>query len=550
VPVLVLLVALGASGLAWAGPARGATSASPLVEPRAGASVEPAPAADAEPEVAPDSPRAAIKAYLELCRAGDFAGAADYLDVPPSSKKDGPALARRLKVVLDRHVGLDLEAISPASAGRRSDRLPVGIEEIGVVPGPRPEPVRLARRGDRWVFSRATVERIDAWYDELDDRWLREHLPPSLLRPGPKGLLYWQWAVAPAVAILAWALGRVLGVATRAVLGRLAKRTRTSWDDLLVQKSGPPLTLGWALASVYAAMPWLPLDIAARAFVEAVLDAGLSLALFWLLLRAVDVTAERFLSSPKTKDEPSVRSLVPLLGAVGKVAVVALGAAAVLSELGYKVTSLLAGFGIGGIALALAAQKTVENLFGSISIGVDQPFRVGDFVKIDESLSGTVETIGLRSTRFRTLERTLVTIPNGKLADQRVESFAPRDRIRLACTLGLVHGTTAAQVRAVLAGLERVLRGRPELYPDGVVVRLREIGPRSLDVEVMVWFATPSWDEFIRIREEVLLGFLDVIEAAGTSLAGPTQPVRLVVPSELPAQRPAPAPAPAVEKRV
>ncbi len=478
-------------------------------------------AADADLEVAPDSPRASVKAYLDLCNAGDYGQAAEYLDVPAAAKKDAPLLARRLKVVLDRFVGVDLEAISPASAGRRSDRLPAGLEDVGVVPGHKPDPVRLARRPDRWVFSRSTVEHVDAWYDGLEDRWLRERLPPGLLRSGPKGLPWWQWAVAPIVATLAWVVGRFLSFWTRAVLGRLAARTRTSWDDLFFEKAGPPLTLGWALVAVYLAMPWLPLDVGPRAFVETVLDAGLTLALFWLLLRAVDVTGERFLTSPKTKDEPSVRSLVPLLARVTKVGVIGLGAAAVFSVLGYKVTSLLAGLGIGGIALALAAQKTVENLFGSISIGVDQPFRVGDFVKVDEVVSGTVETIGLRSTRLRTLDRTRITIPNGKLADQRIESFAPRDRIRLACVLGIAHGTRAKDLRAILTGCERVLRARGELHPDGVVVRLKDLGPAALDVEITAWFETTDFAVFQRIREDVLLGFLEVIEGAGASLAGP-----------------------------
>lgn len=485
-------------------------------------------AAGSDVEAAPDSPRASMKAYLELCRTGDFALAADYLDVPAASKKDGPGLAQRLKVVLDRFVGIDLDTLSPASAGDGADRLPPGIDEIGRLPGLKREPVRLSRRPGRWVFSRTTVEHIDGWYAALDDRWLRERLPPGLLRIGPKGLPYWQWALAPVVALGAWLVGRLLSYVVRGLLARLAKRTRTAWDDLMVAKSGPPLTFGLAVATVYVALPWLPIDIGPRAFIGTLLDAGLTLAFFWLALRAIDVTGERFLTSPKTKDEPSVRSLVPLLGGVTKVSVVALGVVAALSRLGFQVTSLLAGLGIGGIALALAAQKTIENLFGSISIGLDQPFRVGDYVKLDDALSGTVETIGLRSTRIRTLDRTLVTIPNGKLADLRVESFAARDRIRLACVIGLVYGTTAVQLRAVLAGLEAVLRARKELNSEGVSVRLTGLGASSIDIEVMAWFDTTDFDTFKAIREDVLFGFLEVVEKAGTSLAWPTQTIHLV----------------------
>jgi MscS family membrane protein len=207
--------------------------------------------------------------------------------------------------------------------------------------------------------------------------------------------------------------------------------------------------------------------------------------------------------------------------------VLAVGTVSVLSQLGYPVAGLIAGLGVGGLALALAAQKTVENLFGSVSLAVDQPVRIGDFVKVEDFV-GTVEAIGLRSTQFRTLDRTLVTIPNGRLADMRLESFTARDRIRLACTVGLVYGTTGAQVRDVLAGLTGVLRAHPRIWPDAVGVRFKELASWSLDIEVMAWFQTSDWSEFQAIREEILLDFIDVVERAGTGFAFPTRTVHVV----------------------
>jgi MscS family membrane protein len=212
---------------------------------------------------------------------------------------------------------------------------------------------------------------------------------------------------------------------------------------------------------------------------------------------------------------------------VGKVALVAVAAVALLSELGYPVASLLAGLGIGGLAVALAARSTLENLFGAFSIGADQPFREGDFVKIEDFV-GTVETVGLRSTRIRTLDRTLISLPNGKLADMRIESFTARDRIRLACTLGLVYSTTSAQMREVLAGLEQVLRDHPKIWPDAVVVRFSALGASSLDIEIMAWFQTQDWGEFQVIRQDLLLQFMGIVERAGTSFAFPTRTVHVL----------------------
>jgi MscS family membrane protein len=210
-----------------------------------------------------------------------------------------------------------------------------------------------------------------------------------------------------------------------------------------------------------------------------------------------------------------------------QIAVMAMAVVAVLSDIGYPVASLLAGLGIGGLALAFAAQKTLENLFGSVSISVDRPFQVGDFVRVEGGLVGTVEELGLRSTRIRTLDRTVVTIPNGKLADQRIETFAARDRCRLFFPMGLVYSTTAEQMRAVLSGVDALLRGHPRAWPDGIGVRFVGLSPSSLDVEVVAWFDTANWDEFQAIRQDLLLGVMDVVERAGTAFAYPTQTVLL-----------------------
>jgi MscS family membrane protein len=225
------------------------------------------------------------------------------------------------------------------------------------------------------------------------------------------------------------------------------------------------------------------------------------------------------------------RAFVPLVGRIVKALVIIIMGIAVLSAMGYPVASLIAGLGVGGLAVALAAQKTVENLFGSLSIAVDQPFRPGDFVKVEDFV-GTVETVGLRSTRIRTLDRTVITLPNGKLADMRLETFATRDRMRLHAVLGLVYGTTAEQVRKVMRGIEDVLRAHPKIWPEALPVRFRALGAYALEIEVMCWFQTPDWNEFTLIRSEILLSFMDVVEKAGTAFAFPTQTLHVELDEE------------------
>jgi MscS family membrane protein len=498
--------------------------------PRAGAPTDTG-AVSAEEYVAPESPRASLTRYIELCRAGRYDDAAHYLTLPATEEARGPELARRLKAVLDRHVWFDFSLISPLAAGDTDDGLPAGVEEIAKIPGAQgsPEPVRLTRRqaGERrWVFS-ATPERIDAWFSRLENRWALEHLPPLLLRPGPRDLLYWQWLALPILFLVALGLGYIASRLTRYLLGHFTARTGARWDDTALARAGKPLTFIWALAAASALSPLLGLYDPAEKFFRALLRAGFLLVLFWGLARAIDVARHIIAVSPWGREHASSRSLLPLLARIAKVALFAVAGVTLLSELGFPVTSLIAGLGIGGLVLALAAQKTVENLFGAISIGADQPFREGDFVRVEDFV-GTVEKIGLRSTRIRTLDRTVISIPNGKLADMRLESLAVRDRMRLACTIGLVYGTTESQMREVLEGFERILRSHPHIWPDSIVVRFKEFGDSSLNIEVMAWFQTPVWSEFQLMRQEVLLQFMEVVEKAGSSFAFPTRTVHLV----------------------
>jgi MscS family membrane protein len=488
--------------------------------------------ASGELTVEPHSPRADMERFLELNRRGRYGEAGSYLLVPESLAARRAELAYQLKAVLDQKLRIDLERLSPLAAGDTSDGLPPNVEQLGTIPGPDgvPQPVRLVRTSGLgepiWRFSMATVTRVPSWYQLLDDRWIREHLPQALLRSGPLELLWWQWIalllLGPVAALLGYGASRLL----RKGLAALAARTKATWDDALIGSLGAPLTAACTLGFVAALLPWLALAAPAAGFLYRCIWAGVYLSFFWALLRLVDVAIEEAGRSQWAQVSPSSRALLPLGRRISKIAVGGVALIAILSILGYPVASLIAGLGLGGLALALAAQKTVENLFGTFSIGIDQPFREGDTVRIEDVI-GTVEQIGLRSTRIRTLDRSLVSIPNGKLSEMRVESLTARDRLRLSLTVGLVYQTTAAQLRAVRDGFEAVLRAHPKTWQEQVVVRFASFGDWSLNIEVMAWFETADWNEYREIREQILLQFMEVVEGAGTAFAYPTRTVFL-----------------------
>jgi MscS family membrane protein len=356
---------------------------------------------------------------------------------------------------------------------------------------------------------------------------LESFLPAPLLQSGPLKLAWWQWIALPVGLAVAIFLGKAAGYVTRRILIRISRHTARTWHSRLIALLAGPITLLWTIVFAYLIKLAIDLPESAERHVDVLLRTAAVATFFWAGLRSIDVAFQGLVTVTSARAYGLGEGLLQMLRKASKIALFVIAVTAILTDLGYPAASLLAGLGIGGLALALAAQKTVENLFGSVSISIDQPFRLGDYVKLESGVSGTVEAIGLRSTRIRTLDRTVVTIPNGKLADQRVESFAPRDRCRFSCTLTLVHRTTAAQLRAVVERVEALLQTHPRAWPDGIGVKFVAIGASSLDVDVYAWFATSDWIEFQTIRQEVLLSILEIVEQAGTALAYPSQTIRV-----------------------
>jgi len=489
-----------------------------------------APPGNAEETVDPGSPRASVNEFYDLTANGEYEGAARYLDLPDSLRSQGAELARELRAVLGRNASIEPSDLSADARGDTTDDLAPGVDEIARIRGADgiAHPVRLQRyaapEGTIWRFSRGTVERVHGWYRGLEGRWAFEHLPDPLLRPGPLGILRWQWLVLPGIIILAWLIGWMASRFMRSVLWRAAQRTSTHWDDEVLKRISAPLTLAISLLAMRALIEVLGLSRSAETGTVNLLRAGGTFALFWMLWRLVDVASVMVVRKNLLLGTHGAGMIVPMASRIAKILITAVALASMLSLLGYPVASVIAGLGLGGLAFALAAQKTVENLFGAVTIGVDRPFSVGDTIRVD-GVTGTVEEIGLRSSRIRTADRTLITMPNGRLADSRIESLTARDRIRMVVTLPLDYATTAAQMRSVLSGVESFLRAHPRVWPDTILVRLRDLGASALEVEVVCWFLTTDGNEYEMLKQEALLALMDVVESAGTRLAYPSQTV-------------------------
>lgn len=320
-------------------------------------------------------------------------------------------------------------------------------------------------------------------------------------------------------------------------VSKVTSRSETDLDDLVVEAIERPT--GWSVVvlGIYmAAETFRPPQL-----VQEWLDGGLglvvSLLLAWLMFRLVDVLTGVLSRWAEQTDGALDDQLVPLVSKAAKVTVGILAALMVLQNMGYSISGLIAGLGVGGLAVALAAQKTLSDLFGSIMLLIDRPFTIGDWVKSpDGSVEGVVEEIGFRSTRIRTFERTLVSVPNSRLADFIIDNMARRPTRRVWITVGLTYETTSAQMSEAVARIKRILSEHEGVDQEFYLVRFTDFGSSSLDIMVYYFSKSIVWDEYLAVREDVNLKIMDTLEEMGLSIAFPTRTVHLAA-DEMPVGR-------------
>jgi MscS family membrane protein len=260
--------------------------------------------------------------------------------------------------------------------------------------------------------------------------------------------------------------------------------------------------------------------LVARALFEA--RTFLIIAVVWVLLGFVDLVMYRIAERMKKQGHADAVVLLRPAKTVIKLTLVFIGFVSWLDNIGYQVTTLLAGLGIGGIAVAFAAQRTLENVIGSITIYSSQPVHVGDFCKFGNTL-GVVEEIGLRATQLRTLERTVVHIPNAKFSTDVIENLTQRDKILYRTRLRLSLQTTARQMQDVLEGIRELINKHEMIDEESSRVRFLEFGEYAQEIELYVYIRTQDFAEYLQYREDINLSITNIIESSGTQLVVPTR---------------------------
>jgi MscS family membrane protein len=496
------------------------------------ASEPPAPAPPERQETYTDiTPRGAVYDFLMSARRTDYVRAAKHLDlsgVPePERATEGPVLARRLKTILDHTLWVEIDQISDRPDGKLDDGLPPDIERIGAIQSSN-GPVELMLHrvpggmgADEWKFSQSLVDRIPALNAEFGYGWLGEHVPDRLRRMRVLGIEAWQAIGILVLIVFSYAVGWIVSKTLKTLLVPLAKRTRTPIDDRLLETTRRPARWAAALITLAASVTFLDLSLKATLWVDRALVAFAFVTAIVIVSAIVDAFASTARERLEREGQRSGAGVVSIVSRVVKALLACVAIIGILQALGFNVTGLLAGLGIGGIALALAAQKTVENLFGGLSIMADKPVKIGDYCRFGNQ-TGWIEDFGFRSTRIRTPERSILSVPNAEFSTLQIENLSDRDRIRFGSTIGLRYETTPDQMRGLLIDLRRLFIGHPKVGADLLRIRLVDFAPSALSVEIQAYIMTADMAEYYAIREDLLLRIMEVVAANGTGFAFPS----------------------------
>jgi len=475
------------------------------------------------------TPRGTINGFIRATHHEDFVAASSYMQLTVKQKPNAAVLAHDLKDLMDRYFTEPLAQISDLPAGALDDGLPLDKEHVG--------PLKMKAKavdiimvrvkdsvsGEIWLISSDTLDHVPALHGLMEESWLDRVMPEVLSDHSLFDISAAQWllwAVSLALPLLLlWFFFRLLAVLFRKIVTSPLRRVRIEiWSGRLRWPTITVLTLVIHGACVFFASSSVNFRIRYSHFISILLV----LALAWLLGGIMHLLFEHARFLARAKGQSGSESLILLGRRVFNALLAIVAIFTILTIAGVDTKTALAGVGIGGVAVAFGAQKSVENLLGGIFLLTDKAIAIGDTCSISNRV-GTVEDITLRSVRLRTTEQTLLSIPAGVLSQANIENFATRQKILFRTNLQLNYKTTAAQLRSVLKGIQTLFAENPGVERESAYVRLTDFGPQAIELELFAYFLTSNWTEFLALREALLLQIAEVVESVGTGFAGPTQ---------------------------
>ena len=469
------------------------------------------------------TPQGTVVGFLKAMQRQDYERTVDYLETRQTGKR-AEQLALELNYILNEGMSTVTTALSIKPEGNLQDNLPDNRELVGTVRTKRGEyKIQLERVQKEnnppvWLFASETLKLVPQIYEEIDIPWLERHLPPAMTETRVAGQPLYRWiaplVVLPLVLFLGWLI-------TRALFALVREPIRNRFGEVVMSKLRgirKPLMLLFSSIAVYV-ISLGSASLLTRLFWTFMASTMAVVGVTWLILYLIDAGAEII----ERRRPEAANAVIRLSATLMKALAVVVGLIVIFYYFaGINLTAVVAGLGIGGIAVAFAAQKTIENFFGGLFLVWDKPIRLGDYCKAGEH-QGTVEHIGLRSTQIRTLNRTVVSIPNGQLSSISVENFAMRDRFLFRHTLNLRYETTADQLRYVVAQTRELLYEHPRVDSTTARVRFVAFGQSSIDVEIFAYVLETVQEVYLAVQEDLLLRIMDLVESSGSGFAFPSQ---------------------------
>ena len=477
------------------------------------------------------TPRGTIVAFSRAVDRKEYASAASYLQLEPAQVNRAAGLAATLKSLIDRELHENIGRISDVPEGDVQDGLAQDREQIGpmVIDGKNIyiTLVRVAdaQSGPIWLVSAETLRDVPALASAAGRTWIERAMPKALLDRSLFGLSLAHWIVLIGLLLATCGALVLIAVITAFLARQLVREAarRRAWDAWF-EATRWPATAVLTLIVQFLAIPSLGYPLTFRVAYAQIGRVALVLALAWLLKRGLTLTFTHARSMVRGKDRASTQSLMMLAERMVQALVVVIAIIWVLILLGVESKTALAGLGVVGVALALGAQKTVENLLGGVFLLSDKALAVGDYCTIGGQ-SGWIEDVTLRSVRMRTVNQSLLSLPAGSLAQSGVENFATRRKFVMQATLRLRYGTSADQLRRILEGVNALFTA-PKFEKGECYVRLMNFGMDAIELELFAYVLTTNGEEFRALREALLLAIATQVEAAGSALA-PTRFIRM-----------------------
>jgi MscS family membrane protein len=475
-----------------------------------------------------DTPRGTTKGLLAAAKDKNYKKLANFFDLSYMpydwSDKDSANLSRQLKVVLDQKLWIDVDNINNTSAGNLKDNLPENQEIIGVIKSDESNYNIILQQSTNdkndpiWLISAQTVHEIPKMYEEFGHGVLGEIMPAFLLEKTIFEITVGEWISLIAIILLGLLISIILSRLIIFIL-KLTKSNRVlhCFNTLLW-----PIRLLFIVILGRTTFELLVYSVKVKSIMEA--STIMIIIAIWFFFKLIDYLFDVWSNSKNNQEHQGVIVLYSLFTKVLKLLILFIGATIWLDNLGFKVTTIIASLGVGGIALALAAQKTIEDVIGAMTLLSARPVEIGDFIKVGDNV-GTVEQISLRLTKIRTMERTLVNIPNSKFASLELENLSKRDKRQFNPSINLPYETTSEQLHTILEGIRKVLDDHPKVLPEPLRVRFAKLGTYALHCETLSYIDTTDHAEYLAIAEELNFSIINVIEQAGSRLAIPAQTI-------------------------